>query len=63
METCRITVDNCIFQTSGNITFTENEDCSYVMAKSQILEKMEGFISEGILGNGMKSFLEKIKGL
>ena len=55
----QLTIGNTIFKTTGNILFTGGEQ--YILAESQLMEKMDKAIQVGILENGMQSLLKKIK--
>ena len=57
--TDRLTIGNTIYKTTGNILFAEGE--TYVLAESQLMDKMDKAIQTGILENGMQSLLKKIK--
>jgi hypothetical protein len=54
-----LTIGDTTYKTSGNILFAENEG-NYHLAESPILQKMDQAIQDGILINGMQSFIKKI---
>jgi hypothetical protein len=55
----QLTIGNTVFKTTGNILFNGGEQ--YILAESQLMEKMDKAIQVGILENGMQSLLKKIK--
>jgi hypothetical protein len=55
----QLTIGDTTFKTTGNILFHGGEQ--YVLAESQLMEKMDKAIQVGILENGMQSLLKKIK--
>ncbi len=57
--TDRLTIGDTTYQTTGNILFSGGE--TYVLAESQLMDKMDKAIQTGILENGMQSLLKKIK--
>jgi len=57
--TDRLTIGDTVYQTTGNILFSGGE--TYVLAESQLMDKMDKAIQTGILENGMQSLLKKIK--
>lgn len=56
-----LTIGNVTYKTSGNITFSDNEDESYFLAESPLMAKMDTVFQEGFLGNGMLNLLKKFK--
>jgi len=54
-----LTIGDTIYKTTGNILFSGGE--TYVLAESQLMDKMDKAIQTGILENGMQSLLKKIK--
>ena len=57
--TDQLTIGDTIFRTTGNIMFSGGE--TYVLAESQLMDKMDKAIQTGILENGMQSLLRKLK--
>ena len=55
----QLTIGDTIFKTTGNILFNGGEQ--YILAESQLMEKMDKAIQVGILENGMQSLMKKIK--
>ena len=60
-ETSSLTIGDTTYKTNGNIVFTSNEEEVYFLAESTVLEKMDQAIQDGILVNGMQSFLRKFR--
>ncbi len=60
-ELISVTVNGTIYKTSGNIIFGDDGECNYYMAESALLENMDKAIQDGILGNGMRSLIKKLK--
>ncbi len=56
-----VTVNGTIYKTSGNIIFGDDDGSNFYMAESALLDNMDKAIQEGILGNGMRSLMKKIK--
>jgi hypothetical protein len=54
-----LTIGDTTFKTTGNILFSGGEQ--YILAESQLMEKMDKAIQVGILENGMQSLLKKAK--
>ena len=52
-----ITIGDTLFKTTGNIRF----EGRYILAESQLMDKMDKAIQVGILENGMQSLMKKIK--
>ncbi len=57
--TDQLTIGDTTYKTTGNILFAGGE--TYVLAESQLMDKMDKAIQTGILENGMQSLLKKIK--
>jgi hypothetical protein len=57
-----LTIGGVTYKTAGNILFSDSEESTYIIAESPILDSMDKAIEDGILGNGMRSLLNKIKG-
>ena len=56
--TC-LTIGDVKYVTTGNILFSDGED--YFIAESAVLQRFDSLIQEGILSNGMKWIMNKIK--
>jgi len=55
-----LTIGDVTYKTSGNILFSEaDENPTYVIAESRVLDKMDAAIQNGILDNGMQSLMKK----
>ncbi len=57
--TDQLTIGDTVYKTTGNILFSGGE--TYVLAESQLMDKMDKAIQTGILENGMQHLLKKIK--
>jgi hypothetical protein len=55
-----LTIGDTIFKTTGNILFSGGAG-QYMLAESQLMDKMDKAIQVGILENGMQSLLKKAK--
>lgn len=59
-DTVCLTLGDTTYKTSGNITFA-CENGGYYLAESELLDKVDHAIENGILSNGMLSFMRKLK--
>ena len=55
-----LTLGGVIYKTTGNILFYDDEE-SYVLAESSLLDKFDQAVQAGILENGMQTLFRKIK--
>lgn len=56
-----VTIGDTTYKTAGNILF-EKEEGNYYLAESTLLDNMDSAIQTGMLENGMRSLLKKIRG-
>ncbi len=58
--TSSLTIGDTTYKTSGNIVFYG--EATYYIAESSLLNKMDSALREGILEDGMKNLLRRLKG-
>jgi hypothetical protein len=58
-ETSSLTIGDTTYKTSGNIVF--NDEATYFIAESSLLDKMDSALQEGILENGMRNLLKRFR--
>lgn len=56
-----LTLGGVTYKTAGNILFSDSDEDSYMLAESPILDKMDKAIEDGIIGNGMRTLLNRLK--
>jgi hypothetical protein len=56
-----LTINGCVYKTSGNIVFHQEDEGRYFVAESRALENIDKAIQEGILGNGMRALMRKVR--
>jgi hypothetical protein len=55
-----LTIGDTTYKTSGNILFSCDETDNYHLAKSNVLDKMDNAVQNGMLENGMQTLLKMI---
>jgi hypothetical protein len=62
VDNTSLTIGDTLYRTGGNIVFVAGEEGTYYQAESDILEKMDKVIHNGILDNGMRPLMKKTRG-